>query len=149
MTRDKFEELTKMLLSDNFWNSKKKLTKKERRLRRKSMLIPKPKFKVGDLVTFQNDRRYRNITTKLVWVDYWNGKEEPSEEIKEILTNSLLIPKAKFKKGDKIRLKGSNLYPEFIVADYSYYPEQKTWKYEGISSSDKSVEDALELVERK
>ena len=42
------------------------------------------------------------VTTKLVWVDYWSGQEEPSDEVKEILTNSLLIPKPKFKKGDQV-----------------------------------------------
>ena len=67
--------------------------------------------------------------------------------ILDILQDYLLIPKPKFKVGDKVKLKGSNTYPEFIVVDYSYSPEQKTWKYEGISSSNKSVEDALELVE--
>ena len=69
------------------------------------------------------------------------------DHVMSTLQDSILIPKPKFKVGDKVKLKGSNTYPEFIVVDYSYSPEQKTWKYEGISSSNKSVEDALEIVE--
>jgi len=48
------------------------------------------------------DKFWEIVTTKLVWVDYWSGQEEPSDEVKEILTNSLLIPQYKFKKGDRV-----------------------------------------------
>ena len=93
--------------------------------------------------------KFWEIVQILVQKDYWDAQSVPSKEVEEILTKSILIPKPKFKVGDKVELKGSNTYPEFIVVDYSYSPEQKTWKYEGISSSNKSVEDALELVKAK
>ena len=93
--------------------------------------------------------KFWEIVQILVQKDYWDAQSVPSKEVEEILTKSILIPKPKFKVGDKVKLKGSNTYPEFIVVDYSYSPEQKTWKYEGISSSNKSVEDALELVKAK
>ena len=48
------------------------------------------------------DKFWEIVTTKLVWADYWNGESEPSDEVKEILTNSLLIPQYKFKKGDRV-----------------------------------------------
>ena len=48
------------------------------------------------------DKFWEIVTTRLVWADYWSGQEEPSDEVKEILTNSLLIPQYKFKKGDRV-----------------------------------------------
>ena len=65
------------------------------------------------------------VTTKLVWVDYWNGESEPSDEIKEILTNSLLIPAPKFKVGDKFK-DGRNIYEvENVFFDF----DLKMWVY--------------------
>ena len=39
------------------------------------------------------------IVKKLVQKDYWDAQSVPPKEIKEILTNSLLIPPPKFKVG--------------------------------------------------
>lgn len=48
------------------------------------------------------EKLWEIVTTRLVWADYWNGESEPSDEVKEILTNSLLIPKPKYKRGDQV-----------------------------------------------
>ena len=42
------------------------------------------------------------IVKKLVKKDYWDAQSVPPKEIKEILTKSILIPKPKFKVGDKV-----------------------------------------------
>ena len=42
------------------------------------------------------------IVKKLVQKDYWDAQSVPPKEIKEILTKSILIPKPKFKVGDKV-----------------------------------------------
>ena len=42
------------------------------------------------------------IVKKLVQKDYWDAQSVPSKEVEKILTNSLLIPKPKFKKGDQV-----------------------------------------------
>ena len=88
------------------------------------------------------------VTTKLVWVDYWNGQEEPSEEIKEILTNSLLIPKPKFKVGDKFREYSVIFEIENVFYDFNL----GTWVYGywwGGTEFCTIRESELELTERK
>lgn len=90
------------------------------------------------------DKLWEIVTTKLVWVDYWNGESEPSEEIKEILTNSLLIPKPKFKKGDRVK----NNYSIFTIDVYFYDYGEKIWKYDyGKHVMEVCAESELELVE--
>ena len=86
------------------------------------------------------------VTTKLVWVDYWNGQEEPSDEVKEILTNSLLIPKPKFKVGDVVKV----IYGEktkWEIEGRYYSPDEMKWYYSDFSDMISYSEDELELVE--
>ena len=82
------------------------------------------------------DKFWEIVTTKLVWADYWNGQEEPSDEVKEILTNSILIPKPKFKKGDRVFNKTDfDPYygPEpFTINSTFYNIEEGTYYYTSI-----------------
>lgn len=104
------------------------------------------------------------VTTKLVWVDYWNGESEPSDEVKEILTNSLLIPKPRFKVGDVVSIP-SGYSNGFTVYSRVYSPDKNMWFYSPNYEDNNSSmflrlpelpapkecfdEDELELVERK
>ena len=86
------------------------------------------------------------VTTKLVWVDYWNGQEEPSDEVKEILTNSLLIPLPKFQVGDKVKA----IYGEktkWEIEGRYYSPDEMKWYYSDFGDMIDHSEDELELVE--
>ena len=91
------------------------------------------------------DKFWEIVTTKLVWVDYWNGQEEPNEEVKEILTKSILIPKPKFKVGDVVQYKES----KYLITEVLYNYRQEMWQYYnseyGISW--RMNEDELEIVE--
>ena len=87
------------------------------------------------------------VTTKLVWVDYWNGQEEPSDEIKEILTNSLLIPAPKFKVGDRVKWTSWSNAPEDIIEERLYNPDANMWGYLRRDMETFIDESELELVE--
>ena len=87
------------------------------------------------------------VTTKLVWVDYWNGQEEPSDEVKEILTNSLLIPKPKFKVGDRVKWTSWSNAPEDIIEERLYNPDANMWGYLRRDMETFIDESELELVE--
>ena len=86
------------------------------------------------------------VTTKLVWVDYWNGESEPSDEVKEILTNSLLIPKPRFQLGDKVRMIE---YPKitYTIFHSFYQRSSNRWYYTFIENNCGTPEDKIELVE--
>lgn len=88
------------------------------------------------------------IVMKLVRKDYWDAQSVPSKEVKEILTNSLLIPKPKFKVGDKVR---EIEKPDNIVwFDYIRYDlETSEWVYEEIDyeTTNDYYESELELVD--
>ena len=90
------------------------------------------------------DKFWEIVTTKLVWVDYWNGQKEPSEEVKEILTNSLLIPKHKFGVGDVVKDKNGSCWN---IAEYLYDPNKKEWVYYTMMFRRRFYESELELVE--
>ena len=87
------------------------------------------------------------VTTKLVWVDYWNGQEEPSDEVKEILTNSLLIPKPKVKVGDRVKWTSWSNAPEDIIEERLYNPDANMWGYLRRDMETFIDESELELVE--
>ena len=87
------------------------------------------------------------VTTKLVWVDYWNGESEPSDEVKEILTNSLLIPKPKFKVGDRVKWTSWSNAPEDIIEERLYNPDANMWGYLRSDMETFIDESELELVE--
>ena len=74
------------------------------------------------------DKFWEIVTTKLVWVDYWNGQEEPTKEVKEILTKSILIPKPKFKVGDVVSIP-SGYSNGFTIFSRVYSPEKNMWFY--------------------
>ena len=94
------------------------------------------------------DKLWEIITTKLVWVDYWSGQEEPSDEVKEILTNSLLIPQPKFQVGDKVQVVNRGELWQFLIYERYFNPDKGIWIYEDDHYSPFD-EDELELVERK
>ena len=77
------------------------------------------------------------VTTKLVWVDYW--------KVEEILTNSLLIPKPKFKVGDVTLPKGSK--QAFQVDLRNYNLPFGNWAYYDTQTGVWWWEQELELVE--
>ena len=88
------------------------------------------------------------IVKKLVRKDYWDAQSVPPKEIKEILTNSLLIPKPKFQVGDKVRCLTTN--NEFEVDYYCIYPLTNEVYYfdSKLSKRKKGIaESELELVE--
>ena len=93
------------------------------------------------------DKFWEIVTTKLVWVDYWNGQEEPSDEVKEILTNSLLIPKPKFKVGDRVKWTSWSNAPEDIIEERLYNPDANMWGYLRRDMETFIDESELELVE--
>ena len=95
------------------------------------------------------DKFWEIVTTKLVWVDYWNGQEEPNEEVKEILTKSILIPKPKFKVGDKVKWIVWDNAPIDTIEERLYNPDANMWGYLRSDMETFIDETDLELVERK
>ncbi len=91
------------------------------------------------------DKFWEIVTTKLVWVDYWNGESEPSDEVKEILTNSLLVPKPKFKVGDVVKDQFDDAH---YIDECCYDLSKNRWWYLTLYGN-KFYESELELVERK
>ena len=89
------------------------------------------------------EKLWEIVTTRLVWVDYWNGESEPSGEIKEILTNSLLIPAPKFKVGDRVKDKYRD---EHYIYECSYNLTKNIWSYL-THLCDTFYESELEIVE--
>ena len=88
------------------------------------------------------------IVKKLVRKDYWDAQSVPPKEIKEILTNSLLIPKPKFKVGDKFREYSVIFEIENVFYDFNL----GTWVYGywwGGTEFCTIRESELELTERK
>ena len=71
------------------------------------------------------------IVKKLVQKDYWDAQSVPPKEIKEILTNSILIPKPKFKVGDKVNrvLDDGTIIYTFKIDTVLYSPGKKRWFY--------------------
>ena len=55
------------------------------------------------------------IVKKLVKKDYWDAQSVPPKEIKEILTKSILIPKPKFKVGDKVQVVNRGELWQFLI----------------------------------
>ena len=87
------------------------------------------------------------IVKKLVQKDYWDAQSVPPKEIKEILTKSILIPKAKFRKGDKVKWRGKKVYS--IIEERIYNPEANIWAYLLNDMETYINELYLKLVERK
>ena len=85
------------------------------------------------------------IVMKLVQKDYWDAQSVPSKEVEEILTNSLLIPKPKFRVGDVVQNKES----KYLITEVLYNYRQEMWQYYNIEYgiSWRVNEDELELVE--
>ena len=71
------------------------------------------------------------IVKKLVRKDYWDAQSVPSKEVKEILTKSILIPKPKFKVGDKVNrvLDDGTIIYTFKIDTVLYSPGKKRWFY--------------------
>ena len=90
------------------------------------------------------EKLWEIVTTRLVWVDYWSGESEPSGEIKEILTNSLLIPAPKFKVGDWVEMILGTRKFKIVGALYDY--ESNAWVYENVFNAF-FPESELKLVE--
>ena len=89
------------------------------------------------------EKLWEIVTTRLVWVDYWNGESEPSGEIKEILTNSLLIPKSKFRVGDKVKDEFNDTH---YIYECCYDLSKNRWWYFTLYGN-KFYESELKLVE--
>ena len=92
--------------------------------------------------------KFWEIVKKLVRKDYWDAQSVPPKEIKEILTNSLLIPLPKFKVGDKFREYSVIFEIENVFYDFNL----GTWVYGywwGGTEFCTIRESELELTERK
>jgi len=98
------------------------------------------------------------IVKKLVQKDYWDAQSVPPKEIKEILTNSLLIPKPKFKVGDVVKPRNGMIAMVDLMENleteggwiYQFYdPNDKVWRYLAFEDGEWCFYDVddLELVE--
>ena len=54
MTREKFWEIVQILVQKDYWDAQSVPPKEIKEILTKSILIPKPKFKVGDVVKTDN-----------------------------------------------------------------------------------------------
>ena len=89
--------------------------------------------------------KFWEIVQILVQKDYWDAQSVPSKEVEEILTNSLLIPKPKFKVGDVTLPKGSK--QAFQVDLRNYNLPFGNWAYYDTQTGVWWWEQELELVE--
>ena len=87
------------------------------------------------------------IVKKLVRKDYWDAQSVPTKEVEEILTNSLLIPKPKFKVGDKVKWIVWENAPIDIIEERLYNPDANMWGYLRSEMETFIDETDLELVE--
>ena len=76
------------------------------------------------------DKFWSIVTGKFMWASYWNGEEVTDETKREILNNSLLIPKPKFKVGDRVWSKINGLeLTQCTITSSMYCFERKEWGY--------------------
>lgn len=89
------------------------------------------------------------IVKKLVPKDYWDAQSVPSKGVKDILTNSLLIPAPKFKVGDRMKWTSWSNAPEDVIEERLYNPDANIWSYLRGDMETFVDENELELVEEK
>ena len=87
--------------------------------------------------------KFWEIVQVLVQKDYWDAQSVPSKEVEEILTKSILIPKPKFKVGDKVKDEFNDTH---YIYECCYDLSKNRWWYFTLYGN-KFYESELKLVE--